>query len=144
VHLLGVLVVAGAVLACAPQSPDHSSWTDQAHTALEDAGSEVATVSLLLRLEEDDKVPQKYQQVVTQDSEAAVGKTMERFGGEQPPPQDDDEYHRVTGLLSDAADLLSEVRIAVVRVETERYPGLLRQLTSVQEKLGRAEEGLRR
>jgi hypothetical protein len=143
-------VLPGAVLilaigsGCAPQSPDHSSWTDQAHQSLEDAGSEVATVALLLRVQQDDGVFQKYQQVVARDSESAVGTTLERFGGEQPPPADDEEYHRVTGLLSDASDLLSQVRIAVVRADTARYPDLVRQLTSMQDRLRRAEKALRR
>ena len=120
---------------CAPQSPDHSSWRDQARLALDDTASEVATVALLLRLEQQDKVPGKYQQVVAQDSETAVGATMARFGGEQPEPRDDAEYKRVTGLLSDASDLLAEVRIAIVRRDEDAYPALLRQLEKLHEEL---------
>jgi hypothetical protein len=127
---------------CAPQSPDHSSWTDQARQALMDVSSEVATVTLLLRLEQQDKVPGKYQQVVALDSESAVGATMEKFGGEQPEPRDDDEYKRVTSLMSDASDLLSEVRIAVVRRDEDAYPDLLRQLEGLQQNLTHAEERL--
>jgi ABC-type enterochelin transport system substrate-binding protein len=127
---------------CAPQSPDHSSWTDQAVQSLKDVTSEVATVTLLLRLERDRKVPGKYQQVVAQDSESAVGETMSKFGGEQPEPRDDAEYKRVTTLISDASDLLSEVRIAIVRRDEDAYPGLLRQLEGLQEKLTRAQDRL--
>lgn len=132
-----------AVVGCAPQSPDHSSWTDQAHQSLEDVASEISTVTLLLRLERDGKVPGKYQQVVAQDSESAVGETLARFGGEQPEPRDDDEYRQVTSAMSDASDLLSEVRIAIVRRDTAEYPHLLEQLEKSRRDLADVEEQLR-
>jgi hypothetical protein len=141
VTLVAVLV-GGLASGCAPQSPDHSSWTDQARLALEDGASSVATAELLLRLAQDDKVFGKTQQVVAQDSESAIGKTLQQFGGEQPEPEDDDEYAKVTGLLSDASDLLSQVRIAVVRRDTGRYPSLLRQLKDMQKKMTTAEDQL--
>jgi hypothetical protein len=120
---LRLVATAGVVLslaatACAPQSPDRSSWIDQAHTALDDVSSEVATVGLLLHLQDEDKVPGKYQQVVAQDSESAVGKTMSKFSGEQPPEGEDDTYRDVTAVMSEASDLLAEVRIAIVRRAT--------------------------
>lgn len=140
-----VLVCVGMASAtgCAPQSPDHSSWTDQAHQSLGDVASEVATVTLLLQLEQQRKVPGKYQQVVAQDSESAVGATMDAFGGEQPEPGDDAEYERVTSLMSDASDLLSQVRIAVVRRDESSYPDLLRRLEGLQQDLSRAQDELR-
>jgi hypothetical protein len=110
---------------------------------LEDVASEVATVTLLLRLERDGKVPGKYQQVVAQDSESAVGATMQRFGGEQPEPRDDAAYRHVTTVMSDASDVLSDVRIAIVRRDTAAYPDLLTQLAKTQHDLTDAEEQLR-
>jgi hypothetical protein len=132
------LVAAG----CAPQSPDRSSWNDQAHKSLEDVSSEVATVRLLLRLEDEDKVPGKYQQVVAQDSEAAVGQTMSKFGGEQPPEGEDDTYDRVTSVMSDASDLLSQVRIAIVRRDTGECPKLRDDLAEMQDQLTKQEDEL--
>jgi hypothetical protein len=146
-QFLRAVVGAGLVVllsvGCAPQSPDHASWNDQAHQSLEDVSSEVATVSLLLQLEAEDKVPGKYQQVVAQDAESAVGATMARFGGEQPEPRDDAEYKRVTSLMSDASDLLAQVRIAIVRRDTGAYPGLRDQLTRMQDQLTTAQDRLR-
>ncbi len=140
---LGTVVVMLLAVACAPQSPDHTSWTDQARQALEDTASEVATVTLLLRLEHENKVPGKYQQVVAQDSESAVGATMAKFGGEQPEPRDDATYQRVTSLMSDASDLLSDVRIAIVRRDSDRYPRLLHELEGLGRDLTDAADGLR-
>ena len=135
VACIGVTLAAG----CAPQSPDHSSWTDQARQSLKDVSSQVATVTLLLQLERERKVPGKYQQVVAQDSESAVGAAQQKIGGEQPEPRDDPEYKRITSLISDASDLLSQVRIAVVRRDEGTYPDLLRQLEGLQENLTTAE-----
>lgn len=140
---IAISVVLLLATACAPQAPDHSSWIDQAHKALEDAGSEVATVALVLRLAERDDVPHKYQQVVAQESERNAGMTMDALGGEQPPAHDDATYTRVTGLLSDASDLVSQARIAIVREDTGEYPKLLRQLDHLQKQLTKAEHQVR-
>jgi hypothetical protein len=142
VTALAGLTLSLATTACAPQSPDRSSWTDQAHKSLDDVSSEVATVSLLLRLEDEDKVPGKYQQVVAQDSETAVGQTMSKFGGEQPPEGEDDTYTNVTSVMSDASDLLSQVRIAIVRRDTGQYPKLRDELTRMQDRLSQQEDAL--
>jgi hypothetical protein len=136
------LILSLAATGCAPQSPDRSSWVDQAHTSLGDVSSEVATVRLLLRLEDEDKVPGKYQQVVAQDSEAAVGQTMSKFGGEQPPEGEDDAYDEVTSVMSDASDLLSQVRIAVVRRDTDEYPKLRTDLDKMLDRLSKQEDAL--
>lgn len=142
-----VLAAVGLLLVltpgCAPQAPDHTSWTDQARQSLGDTASEVATVTLLLRLAREGKVFGKYQQVVAQDSEKAIGKTMDAFSGEQPEPGDDKTYSRVTGLMSDASDLVAQVRIAIVRRDTASYPDLIRQLEGLQRNLTEAEDGLR-
>lgn len=138
-----VLTLVAMVTGCAPQSPDHSSWVDQADTALSDVASQVATVTLLLELAQDGKVFGKTQQVIAQDSETAVGETAARFSGEQPTPEDDAAYAAVTGVMSDASDLLADVRIAVVRRDTAAYPGLLDDLGAVQEDVTAVQESLR-
>lgn len=111
---------------CAPQTPDNDTWTGQAEQALTDTMAQVATAGLVLDLQRDDKVPHPYQQVVAQDAEEAAGLTMESFGSVQPPPGRDDAYRDVTSVLSDASDLLAQVRIAVVREDVDRYAALRR------------------
>jgi hypothetical protein len=120
---------------CAPTSPDHHYWSDQASQALGDALSDVSTVELVLRLEQRGDLAQNYQQVVVLDSEDAVGTTLQTFGGLQPPRGDTAAYHQVSRALSDASDVLSDVRIAVVREDTERYDALLRALAKVRAEL---------
>jgi hypothetical protein len=123
----------------APQRPGHGSWVDQAHTSLEAVGSDVATAQLLVRLAGQDRVMGNYQQIVALDNETAAGKVADHFSGEQPEPDDQATYKNVTTVLSDAADLLTTVRIAVVRRETSRYPALEHAMTKMQARISQAE-----
>jgi hypothetical protein len=134
-----VLLVVIGLTSCAPQAPDHSSWRDQAHLSLEDVASNVSTMSLLLRLVREDRMFGKYQQIVALNSETNAGRTADHFSGEQPEPPDDPTYARVTSLLSDATDLLSDVRIALVRRDSREYSHLAQELSKMSDQLSKAE-----
>jgi hypothetical protein len=123
----------------APQSPDHESWLDQAHTSLDEVSSAVATDELVLRLAGQDKLLGTYQQVVALDSENSAGKVASHLSGEQPEPGDQATYDRVTTVLSDANDLLSKVRIALVRGDASQYAGLGRALQKMEKRITKAE-----
>jgi hypothetical protein len=132
------LFTAGAVLVatgCAPKSPDHAVWSDQARHALTGAQSEVATAELVLRQQRSGKLQQNYQQVVLIDSEEAIGRTAESFTSVQPPAVDDPRNRRISTSLSDASDAVSEARIAVVREDTSEYPKLLEDLGKARDDL---------
>jgi len=137
-----VLVV--VLTACAPQAPDHSSWVDQAHLSVQDVASNVATMSLLLRLVREGRMFGKYQQVVALNSETNAGRTTSHLSAEQPEPRDDATYKHVTTVLSDAGDLLAEVRIALVRRDSAAYPQLQRELRRTTNRLERTEAAIRR
>jgi hypothetical protein len=123
----------------APQSPNHQSWLDQAHTSLDEVSSSVATDQLLLRLAEQNKVLATYQRIVALDNESSAGKVASHLSGEQPETADQSAYARVTGVLSDASDLLSNVRIVLVRGESSQYPALGRALQKMQQEIAWAE-----
>jgi hypothetical protein len=139
----GRVAVAGAlavvISACAPQAPDHSSWRDQAHLSVADVASNISTMSLVLRLVREGRMFGKYQQIVALNSETNAGRTTDHFSGEQPEPRDDRDYARVTTALSDASDLLSEVRIALVRRDEGEYAKLSRELAHMTTRLDRVE-----
>ena len=126
--LTALLMLLGSTVACSPDSPDHEGWTDLTLQALEDVANEVATVELALRLREQDRASAEYTQVVALDAEEAAGQVTESFTAVQPPAGDDRSYREVSTVLSDATDLLSEARIAVVREDVAAYPGLRRDL----------------
>jgi hypothetical protein len=123
----------------APQSPSHGSWVDQAHTSLQEVDSNVATALLLVRLAERNKIMGDYQQIVALDSESAAGKVSSHFSGEQPEPAEQNTYKTITTVLSDADDLLSAVRIAIVRRDAGQFTGLERALTKMRGELAKAE-----
>jgi len=134
------VVLAGGCAGCAPQSPDRSSWRDQAYQTLDEVSSNVATASLLVGQVQQDRVMGKYAQVVALNAETNAGKATSTFSAEQPVPTDSDTYRRVTTVLSDAGDVLAQVRIAVVRRDTAAYPHLLRQLSATSRQLSRTEQ----
>jgi hypothetical protein len=143
-HRSIVATCAGTLLAlaftsCAPQAPDHSSWRDQAHLSISDVSSNVSTMSLVLHLVRDGRMFGKYQQIVALNSETNAGRTADHFSAEQPEPEDDQTYRRVTTVLSDATDLLSEVRIALVRRDDQEYPRLAAELSKMSDQLSKAE-----
>jgi len=120
-------VIAGTCVGCAPQSPDHSSWRDQGYQALSEVSSNVATASLLLEQLQRDRVFGKYAQIVSLNAETNAGQVTSEY---------------ITTVLSDAGEVLSQVRIAVVRRDSAAYPRLLRQLTKATRQLNRAEQGI--
>lgn len=144
--LLGVVSVllAWQLTGCAPQAPDHSSWRDQAYLSVEDVSSNVSTMTLLLQLVERGRMFGKYQQIVALNSETNAGRTASHLSAEQPEPRDDAMYTRVTGALSDASDLISNARIALVRRDSASYPHLLKQLQAMSKRLDHLGEAVRR
>jgi hypothetical protein len=141
--VLGVVCALGMGLGaggCAPQSPDSSSWRDQAYQTLDDVSSSVATVSLLLEQAQAGRVFGKYAQIVALNAETNAGKATSKFTAEQPVPADSAAYQHVTTTLSDAGDVLSQVRIAIVRRDQAAYPRLLRQLSAADKRLSRVEQ----
>jgi len=137
-----LMLVLVLVTACSPQTPDHESWTDSALQAIDDSHSEVATAGMLLRLARDDRVTRAYEKGLVLDAEEAAGTIAESFGAKQPPRQDEENYRLVTTALSDAADLLADVRIAVERGETSEYPDLLGGLQKMADDLDSARHQL--
>jgi hypothetical protein len=101
-------------------------------------------MSLVLDLVQHGRMFGKYQQIVALNSETNAGRTTDHFSGEQPQPADDHTYHKVTTVLSDACDLLSDVRIALVRRDSSQYAGLGRQLAGMSDRLSKAETAVRR
>jgi hypothetical protein len=122
----------------APQTPSRGAWVDQAHTSLDEVASDVATAQLLLRLVDEDKMLSKYQQIVVLDAENDADKVAGHLSGEQVEPIDDKTYDDVTTVLSDAGDLLSSTRTAIVRRDSAQYAGLARALAHMQDRITKA------
>lgn len=140
--LLAVLVAGLLLTACEPKSPDRAEWRDDAYYAVSDTSSAVATATLVVRELTLGKIQQSYAQVVLVAAEDEAGKQSSSFGALQPAPVDTARYHRVTSALSDAGDVLSDVRIAVVRQESATYAALLKRLDGQTRALGKVVKAL--
>src|SRR5690349_19903101 len=127
---VALILCAFGLSSCAPQRPDHATWRSQGDQTLSDVSSNVATARLLLQQLRADKVWGSYARTGVLDAESNAETATSRFVAEQPEPADDDAYRQVGTALSDAGDLLAEVRIAVVRRDDEAYPKLIHQLSS--------------
>ena len=134
--VVGVCLCVLALVGCAPSTPDHAAWRGQGDQALSEVSSNVATARLLLQQLRADKVHGAYTQTGVLDAETNAESATSRFTAVQPLPADDDAYQRVGTLLSDAGDLLAQVRIAVVRRDDQAYPSLIRKLSSTLQDLG--------
>ena len=133
-------LVAFGCAACAPGSPDADSWRDDAVRTTGDVASAVST--LQLALEHRDRMSQNYLQVVAVDSEELAGTAAQRLSGVQPPESELKQHDDVTTALEDAADLVTEARIAVVRGDVASYPSIVDELGKTSEELSAQEDRL--
>ena len=102
--------------------------------------SEVATVQLAL--EQRDGLFGTYLQTVVVDAEEGAGQAAQKLSAVQPPGPEVERHAEVTSELQDAASLLTDVRIAVVRgAPVQEYVG---QLADVADTLDRLEKSLER
>lgn len=141
-----VLVALVPLCACEPTQPDHGTWREDAYYAVSDVGSAVATAYLVVRQLERDDIAGNYAQVALVTAEETAGKKTERFTAEQPPESDSDRFSKVSDALSNAGDLLTDTRMAVVRRNAAAYPSLEQQLKKQQDtldQLGSALGGVR-
>ena len=136
----GVVLALLLVGACAPGTPDTDSWRGDASRATGDVLSEVATVQLAL--EQRDGLFGTYLQTVVVDAEEGAGQAAQKLSAVQPPGPEVERHAEVTSELQDAASLLTDVRIAVVRgAPVQEYVG---QLADVADTLDRLEKSLER
>jgi len=131
------LVLCGLLCGCEPRQPSPSSWRDDAYHAVTDVESDVATAYLVIRELRRDNVAGNYAQVALVTAENDAGKKTQKFTAYQPPVGDDDRYDRVSHNLSDAGDLLTSARVAVVRRNDSAYAELEKQLARERARLDR-------
>lgn len=134
----GVMLALVLLGACAPGTPDADSWRGDASRATGDVLSEMATVRLAL--EQRDGLFGTYLRTVVVDAEEGAGRAAQKLSAVQPPDSELDRHDEVTSALDDAASLLTDVRIAVVRgASVEQYAG---RLADAADELDRLEQSL--
>lgn len=135
---------AGAVLllvltGCAGPTVSESALTSQATRSTQAAVSELRTVELATGVQLDGDAWWAYTDEVVTASEKAVGAVEATFTSRQPPgPAVDKIYDQTSTALSDAADLVTSIRIAVRRHDEPEVSRLRQRIPDLVEQLGRA------
>ncbi|GAB4008403.1 hypothetical protein GCM10028772_22570 [Nocardioides ultimimeridianus] len=137
-----MLSVGILLTACEPNSPERPEWRDDAYYAVSGTSSAVATATLVVQQLTDGRLQRNYARAALIAAEDDAGKQSSSFSAMQPAPVDTARYHEVTSVLSDAGDVLADVRIAVVRDHSASYPSLLKQLAQQTKALDKVESDL--
>lgn len=135
--LLSILLLTALTAGCGviPSRPDPHAWTKSARQALEDTASEVSTVKVALQEQQKDRLVGKYAVTTLVNSEEAVGKAQDSVLTKQPPSSKQQAFDRISDLLGDAGDLVTEARIALVADQEQQYPALVDRLEAMTKKL---------
>jgi hypothetical protein len=138
VLVAGLLTLCGG-LGCVvvPDTPDAGDWDRLAAQAVEDNASEVATVRLVLRQQQRERLLGRYGVVAAVAAEEAAAKATDSVTTVQPPPARRQADQRVADLLARAGDLVTEARVALVDGDASSFPRLVDDLAEVHDQLQR-------
>jgi hypothetical protein len=133
--LLVLPLLGGCMAGTVPGTPDPDTWRYKAKLAIDDLTSEVATARLVLQQEQQHSQLGPYERVVLAYSDEAAGKASSSISLLQPPPSEERRAPRVTDALEKAAGLVADARVAVTAGNRDDYPGLVKDLDSVDKEL---------
>lgn len=121
---LGLLPLLVLLAACAQQPRSVDEVEQEADQALTQVASSLATARLVLTELGDHRIPAATARMILQDSEESVSKQQEGLSSLQPDPAARTAYDRASSAAGDAADLVTEARIAVVEGESTEFAQL--------------------
>jgi len=130
--------------ACAvPTVTDHA-LVSQASRSAGSMVSEVRTAHLAAKSQLEGDTWWRYTDVVVTDAESAASTIEDTFGSRQPPSRDvEPTYRKTVATLSEAADLVTDLRIAVRRHDESGIRDLLPRLAAAADALEQLEESLK-
>ena len=115
-HAFAGVVLAFVSASCVAPAFDSGAYEENAIHALDSGTAETRTAAVALEAALQGRVSQAYLDTVVSASEQALGPVQDSFGAvDAPSTADDGLRDRVTTLLQDAADGLTDARIAVRR-----------------------------
>jgi hypothetical protein len=137
--VLGILASPG----CAPPPSSDSAFRSEAQQSAEAMVSELRTTLVATQTQLDDNAWWRYTDVVVTEAETAAGTIEETFTSLQPPSHGIEPlYDETSRSLGDAADLLTEMRVAVRWRDTARIRSLRPQIDRAADELETLEESL--
>jgi hypothetical protein len=128
---------------CVAPAFDSGAFHRNAIQALDSAVSVTRTAAVVVDNHLAGRVMRPYADTVVTDSEDALGPVQHSFDTVDPPTSADAKLRDdVDGLLSDAGDALSKVRIALRRGDSAGMRQGIADLTAVADRMEKASEGL--
>lgn len=135
VLLVAGLLVGLALAGCAGPSRSYDDYTHKAANTAEAAGSEVQTARLAVDAAVRHRAFGPYLSVLLGRTETELDSIQSTFGSVQPPDQRSDALRSKLGdLLSQAADVLADLRIAVRRGRLDQLGGIAKPLPELSRK----------
>jgi len=136
-RVAGVLIVLAALGGCVAPAPSLSAYQSKAARTASAALSEVQTARLAVRQAQLGRIPHAYADVLVSGAEDAFAAVQGTFDLVQPPddPAADKARTSLDEILSDGADLLGRLRIALRRQRADQLARLAEQLAPVAAKL---------
>lgn len=128
---------------CVLSAPSAADFEQDAAQALDDLASAVATVKIVLEQHRTERMFAASTVVMLTESEEAGEKAVQDLAALQPPAGLHETYGQITAALQDGADLLTEVRIAAVAVDTAALQQLSAELANKRAELSDLSEHLR-
>lgn len=133
--VLAVVGTAGVATGCAAPTTSDAEVRRQAQLSVEAALSELATVDLATRTQLRGDSFWASTDVTVTASEGAVSTVEQTFTSRQPPRTTGPLWSRTGEALGRAADLVTDVRLAVRRHDERELRSLLRDVGPVQRRL---------
>lgn len=119
------------------------AYRDRSELAVSEALSAVSSSRLALQALTQQQMTTAYASTMIADSGDALGTADTSFTSLDAPVGSDDVMATVTSAMSDAGDLLTEVRIAVSRGRTADYAALVGRLDDLARQLDTLDGRLR-
>jgi len=129
---VGVLVLAG----CASPSFSYRDYERKAAHTADEAASVVQSAVLTVRAATERQAPRPYLDVLFTEAESTLGDIQSTFEGIQPPAAPSDALRTEVGdLLTEAGEVLSDLRIGVRRGHLDALGAIAAPLGEVHAKL---------
>jgi hypothetical protein len=140
IRVLVCLLVSG----CAAPTLTDKALTEEAKSSTQGMVSELHTSGLVAKAQIDGKTWWRYADVVVTDAETSATTVASDFSSRQPPTSDsDDVYGKTSSALADAAELITELRVAVRRHDLAEVRKVRARVERAADELEKLETSLR-
>ena len=140
--VLPLALALGATAGCGSPAPDASDHRDAVVTAVEAALGDARTATIVADAWQHDSASTPYATVILRESSASLEGAAGQLTGLTPPVSGDALQEQAAGVLSDAEDAVTALRIAVERGDHDGAATAARSLADAARVLEQLSEDL--